>query len=144
MMIRFGKLAQTAIAAMSVLAEHYDGGKTKLNSADIAAARELPQPVVAKVLTTLSSLGLIDGTRGPGGGYWLKREPKEISLFEIVAEFERADSTIMCPFGPNWCGSGDPCPMHDSIVKMTGDWEDYLKGTRLNIFRLNEAHTVAT
>jgi len=144
MMIRFGKLAQTAIAAMSVLAEHYDGGKTKLNSAEIAAARELTQPVVAKVLTTLSSLGLIDGTRGPGGGYWLKRKPEEISLFEIVAEFERTDSTIMCPFGPNWCGSGDPCPMHNSIVKMTGDWENYLKGTRLNIFRLTAAHSITT
>ena len=133
-MIRFGKLAQTAIAAMSVLAERYDGGATKLSSADIAAARELPQPVVAKVLTTLSSLGLVDGTRGPGGGYWLKKKPKDISLLDIVAEFERTDSGIMCPFGPNWCGTGDPCPMHDSLVRITGEWQAYLEGTRLNIF----------
>ena len=64
-MIRFGKTAQTAVSAMSLLAEVYDGGKTKLSSHDIAARRELPQPVVAKVLTIVSSLGLVDGTRGP-------------------------------------------------------------------------------
>lgn len=133
-MIRFGKLAQTAIAAMSVLAEQYDGGETKLNSADIASMRELPQPIVAKVLTTLSSLGLVDGTRGPGGGYWLKKSPEDISLMEIVAEFERADSGLMCPFGPNWCGHGDPCPMHDSLVKITDGWRDYLEKTSLQIF----------
>ncbi len=137
-MIRFGKLAQTAIAAMSVLAERYDGGETKLSSADIAAERQLPQPIVAKVLTTLSSLGLVDGTRGPGGGYWLKKKPTEISLMDIVAEFERAEDTIMCPFGPNWCGNGDPCPMHDSLVEMTDQWHAYLEGTSLQIFHASE------
>jgi len=134
MMIRFGKVAQTAIAAMSVLAESYDEGITKLNSAVIATRRDLPQPIVAKVLTTLSSLGLVDGTRGPGGGYWLKLPPAEISLHDIVAEFERVDTGIMCPFGPNWCGSGDPCPMHDSIVRMTEEWQEYLTTTKLSIF----------
>ena len=134
MMVRFGKVAQTAIAAVSLLAERFDGGETKLSSADIATVRELPQPIVAKVLTTLSSLGLIDGTRGPGGGYWLKRPPAEISLMDVVAEFERADGGIMCPFGPNWCGSGDPCPMHDSIVRITEEWQDYLRDTKFEIF----------
>ena len=135
MMVRFGKVAQTAISAVSLLAEHYDAGKTKLNSADIATARNLPQPIVAKVLTTLSSLGLVDGTRGPGGGYWLKRPPVEISLLEIVAEFERTDAGIMCPFGPDWCGSGDPCPMHDSIARIGAEWQNYLENTNLGIFQ---------
>ena len=133
-MVRFGKVAQTAIAAVSLLAERFDGGETKLSSADIATARELPQPIVAKVLTTLSSLGLVDGTRGPGGGYWLKRPPAEISLMDVVAEFERADGGVMCPFGPNWCGSGDPCPMHDSIVRISAEWQDYLRDTKFEIF----------
>lgn len=141
MMVRFGKVAQTAIAAMSLLAERYDGGETKLSSGDIAAARHLPQPIVAKVLTTLSSLGLVDGTRGPGGGYWLKKRPEQISLLDIVAEFERTDAGIMCPFGPQWCGTGDPCPMHDSLLKLAGEWQHYLEGTRLDIFQARTSRT---
>ncbi|MFA6288748.1 MAG: Rrf2 family transcriptional regulator [Opitutaceae bacterium] len=139
-MIRFGKTAQTAISAMSLLAEVYDGGKTKLSSLDIAAKRDLPQPVVAKVLTIVSSLGLVDGTRGPGGGYWLKKPPAEISLLDIVEEFERQDSRIMCPFGPNWCGKGEPCPMHDTLLQMDADWTAYLKNTLLSVF---QAHAKA-
>jgi Rrf2 family transcriptional regulator, iron-sulfur cluster assembly transcription factor len=134
-MIRFGKTAQTAISALSLLAEIYDGGETKLSSADIAERRGLPQPVVAKVLTIVSSLGLVDGTRGPGGGYWLKRPPGKISLLDIVEEFERQDAGIMCPFGPTWCGHGKPCPMHHALVQMDEQWMNYLRTTTLAIFR---------
>jgi Rrf2 family transcriptional regulator, iron-sulfur cluster assembly transcription factor len=134
-MIRFGKTAQTAISALSLLAEVYDDGKTKLSSLEIAQRRELPQPVVAKVLTIVSSLGLVDGSRGPGGGYWLKKKPAEISLLDIVAEFERADGGIMCPFGPNWCGHGAPCPMHDELAKQEATWTTYLRETKLSVFQ---------
>ena len=137
-MIRFGKTAQTAVSALSLLAEVYDGGKTKLSSHDIAARRELPQPVVAKVLTIVSSLGLVDGTRGPGGGYWLKRPPAEISLLDIVEEFERQDARVMCPFGPNWCGKGEPCPMHAELVRVDESWTRYLRDTTLAVFQRGE------
>lgn len=141
-MIRFGKTAQTAVSALSLLAEVYDGGKTKLSSHDIAARRELPQPVVAKVLTIVSSLGLVDGTRGPGGGYWLKRPPAEIALIDIVEEFERQDARVMCPFGPNWCGQGEPCPMHNELVRLDEDWTRYLRETTLAVFQRGQ--TAAT
>jgi Rrf2 family iron-sulfur cluster assembly transcriptional regulator len=133
-MIRFGRTAQTAIAATSLLAEVYDGGHTRLSSHEIAERRGLPQPVVAKVLTTLSALGVVDGSRGPGGGYWLARSPDRISLYEIVAEFERLEDRVMCPFGPDWCGQGDPCPMHDTLVRFDQDWETYLRQTHLDVF----------
>lgn len=138
-MIRFGKTAQTAVSAMSLLAEVYDGGKTRLSSHDIAARRHLPQPVVAKVLTIVSSLGLVDGSRGPGGGYWLKRPPAEIPLLAIVEEFERQDGRVMCPFGPDWCGNGEPCPMHNTLVRMDDEWTTYLKTNTLAMFQKHAA-----
>lgn len=133
-MIRFGKTAQTAISATSLLAAVYDGGRTPLSSHDIAERRGLPQPVVAKVLTTLSAIGVVDGSRGPGGGYWLARPPAKIALYEIVAEFERMEARVMCPFGPNWCGKGEPCPMHETLVRFDEEWETYLKRTHLDVF----------
>jgi len=132
--MKFGKTAQTAISVISLLAEDFPKGKVVRSSADIAEVRGLPQPLVAKVLTILSTAGLVDGTRGPGGGYWLALTPAEIPLQRVVAIFEKNDKTVMCPFGPNWCGSGDPCPMHDAIVNMTAEWELYLRKTTLDIF----------
>lgn len=133
-MFRCGKTSQTAIACASLLAECYDAGKTRLSSPEIAKRRELPAPLVAKVLTVLSTAGIVDGTRGPGGGYWLSRNPETISLAQIVAAFEKEQDRMLCPFGPNWCGHNDPCPMHDSIVEMDRQWTDYLRSTNLAVF----------
>ncbi len=132
--MKFGKTAQTAIAVISLLAEDFPKGKVVRSSADIAEVRNLPQPLVAKVLTTLSTAGLVDGTRGPGGGYWLAQPPKEISLQRIVSVFEKAEKALLCPFGPTWCGHGEPCPMHETLVTLNAKWEHYLQTTTLDIF----------
>lgn len=134
-MLRCGKTAQTAISAMSALAERYDVGKTMLSSLDIAKDRGLPQPLVAKLLTTLSTGGLVEGSRGPGGGYWLAKAPSRISLGDIAALFEKETEGVMCPFGPEWCGKGDPCPLHDDLAAMNKQWEDFLGNTTLAVFR---------
>lgn len=119
---------------MSALAEHYDGGKTVLSSLDIAKDRNLPQPLVAKLLTILSTGGLIDGTRGPGGGYWLAKAPSRISLTNISELFEKENEGIMCPFGPGWCGKGEPCPLHEELLAMNTQWENFMRKTTLAVF----------
>lgn len=133
-MLRCGKTAQTAIAAMSALAERYDAGKTVLSSLDIAKDRNLPLPLVAKLLTSLSTGGLIEGTRGPGGGYWLAKAPSRISLADIAELFEKDSEGIMCPFGPGWCGKGEPCPLHDELFSMNEQWETFMRKTTLAVF----------
>lgn len=133
-MLRCGKTAQTAIAAMSALAEGYDRGKTVLSSLDIAKQRGLPQPLVAKLLTTLSTSGLVDGTRGPGGGYWLAKAPSRIALADIIELFEKDNEGIMCPFGPGWCGTGEPCPLHDELFAMNAQWDTFIHKTTLAVF----------
>ena len=134
-MLRCGKTAQTAISAMSLLAERFDAGKTRLSSEDVAKNRHLPQPLVAKVLTMLSTAGLVNGTRGPGGGYWLAVPPGEITLADITERFEREFSGILCPFGPGWCGNNEPCPLHNDLVEINQRWDDYLRKTTLAVFR---------
>lgn len=129
-MTPYGKTAQTAIAAVSRLAEVYDpANRVKLNSADIAGNRRLPQPVVAKVLTILSQAGLVSGTPGPGGGYWLAREPGTISLYDVVGLFERLDENVSCPFGPDYCGTTPHCPLHFDMLKVREQIVSFLKQT---------------
>ena len=73
----YGKQTETAIAAMSRLAEVWDGGRTRLSAVEIADKRGLPRAMVAKILSTLSQANLVQGAPGPGGGYALAREPGE-------------------------------------------------------------------
>jgi Rrf2 family protein len=127
-MTPYGKTAQHAIAAVSRLAQDYDPGKkTKLGSAEIADSRGLPRPVVAKVLTVLSQAGLVAGSPGPGGGYWLAKPPDRITLYDVASLFDRLDENLSCPFGPNWCGNGPKCPMHYQLESLRTQVADFLK-----------------
>lgn len=134
-MTPYGKTAQTAIAAVSRLAEVHDPAKrVKLNSAEIAEKRRLPQPVVAKVLTVLSQAGIVNGSPGPGGGYWIARPPEEITLHDVIALFERVDENVSCPFGPDYCGTGPNCPMHFDMLKIREQLVAFLKTTTFSRF----------
>ncbi len=120
------KTTRNAIAAMSRLAELYSCESTNLvSSREIAESRNLPVPLVGKILTELSRGGLVSGSPGPGGGYRLARPPSEISLKDVVLLFER-ESDEPCPFGPGWCGKKEPCPLHDSLSAMMVEFDEYL------------------
>ena len=125
-MFSYGKMSGCAVAAMSALAEVYPEEVT-LSSAQIASSRNLSQPLVAKILTQLSQSGFVIGTRGPGGGYRLARDPAKITVYQIVDLFEGHRDPSSCPFGPGWCGIGEPCPLHDSLVSMSEDVATTLK-----------------
>ena len=71
-MFTYSKLAQAAIAAISYLATAAPENRL-VGSAEIAEARELSRPLVAKILTILSREGIVAGTPGPSGGYRLAR-----------------------------------------------------------------------
>ncbi|MEZ5430167.1 MAG: Rrf2 family transcriptional regulator [Verrucomicrobiales bacterium] len=116
-MFSYSKLAQAGIAAVSYLAE-ISREQRLAGSGEIADARDLSQALMAKILTLLSSAGLVSGKSGPSGGYRLARNPAKISLLDVVRVFEDVESQVMCPFGPHWCGSGPQCPLHDTFVEL--------------------------
>jgi Rrf2 family protein len=136
-MLKYGKTAQNAIMAISYLAEVYDGGSTRLSSRDIATNRNLPQPIVAKLLVTLSQTGLVGGAPGPKGGYWLARSPAEISLFDIVSTFEKIGDRISCPFGTGACDSTAPCPLHQKLLDLDRQLVGFLNESTLDAFSQN-------
>jgi Rrf2 family transcriptional regulator, iron-sulfur cluster assembly transcription factor len=132
-MFGYGKMSGCAVAAMSALAECHAEG-VQLSSQHIAESRNLSQPLVAKVLTVLSQAGFVHGTRGPGGGYRLGRAPEAITLFEVVELFEGHRDPSACPFGPGYCGVGDPCPLHGLLVGMSESAAAQLKKANFGAF----------
>ncbi|MCA9291933.1 MAG: Rrf2 family transcriptional regulator [Phycisphaerales bacterium] len=120
---------------MSCLAAVYDGGRTRMSASAIAECRGLQAPYVAKILTVLAQAGLVQGTRGPGGGFTLARPPGEIILHDVFVLFEREDHSDACPFGGGICGVGQPCPLHDKLVRVQEAVDDVLLHTTFEAFR---------
>jgi Rrf2 family protein len=132
----YGRQTEYAIAVMSRLAEVYDGGETRLPAADVADSRGLQKPFVAKILSQLSQAGLVIGSRGPGGGSALARDPKTIKLYDVFKLFERIDSDDTCPFGGGRCGVGQPCPLHDNLVAAKKAMDPRRSRSRLQHFQI--------
>jgi Rrf2 family protein len=86
-----------ALRAMVCLAERPDLPQT---SRDISEQVGIQSEYLAKVLGTLSRAGLVSSRRGRGGGFTLRREPKDISLFDVVAAIEplnRIEEEVLQP-----------------------------------------------
>jgi Rrf2 family iron-sulfur cluster assembly transcriptional regulator len=134
--IMYGKATEIAIAAMSRLAEVYDDTTTRLSAVEIADSRGLQRPFVSKILSALSQAGLIEGTRGPGGGFRFAKHPCEVKLYHVYSLFERDKEANHCPFGGGICSNGDKCPLHDHLVEVKRATEKVLHETTFEVFRV--------
>lgn len=125
---------QIAISAMGHMAEIHADPDRKLSLSEIAESRELQAPFLGKILVALSRSGLVEGWRGPGGGYRLGREPAQIQLKEIADLFEREDTLYVCPYGKGYCGNGEKCPLHDQIEFLNETMNTFLNTTTMASF----------
>lgn len=71
-----------AVAAMMDLALNENGGP--LTIADISEKQNISLSYLEQIFADLRKGGLVRGTRGPGGGYRLARDPQSISIAEII------------------------------------------------------------
>ena len=115
----YGKQTETAIAAVSYLAALWEGPTTRrVSAADIADGRGLQRPFVAKLLSSLSQAGIVSGSPGPGGGYALAKDPREICLRDVWAIFERPESSRVGFVGSEICGVSVPNGLSDRIGRV--------------------------
>lgn len=80
------KKADYGLELMIALAENYGQGPIPLRQ--IAKAKKLPFKYLEQVVVPLRESGLIEAKEGKGGGYFLKKSPKKISIGEIVEVLE--------------------------------------------------------
>ena len=121
--------SRQAIGALVELAglpdEGWDG------TSNIARRIDAPENYLGKLLQILSADGLVVSRRGRGGGFRLGRDPRNITLFEIVDPIEHIGDLQHCAMGLGACRPSRPCPLHDRWMAMRKRYLDFLKGTTL-------------
>jgi len=143
-MLRYGKLARQAVSVISYLAERYQADAPSVSSSEIGRERKIPAALAAKLLSQASAAGLVLGTTGPGGGYRLAKHPGKIRLSDIVSLFGRAHQESLCPYSLDWCGNGEPCPLHEGFTRLRENSRAFLEETTLAVFLKPHAGPRAT
>ena len=72
--------------AIIELALHYGDGPVQC--AEIAARQKIPEAYLDQLLSSLRRVGIIRSVRGPHGGHELARDPRELTLGDVVTALE--------------------------------------------------------
>ena len=101
---------------------------------DLAQSVEIPANYLSKVLLTLRNAGLVDTTRGSGGGYRLRKPAHKIYLIDIVELFEEVSRTKpLCFLGrTRLCSENTPCTAHSRLRGLLAAYLEFLTTTPLS------------
>jgi len=119
-----------AIHSMAILSSVLPNGRSVKNLARKLNASEAH---LAKVLQRLVKAGLVESTRGAGGGFKLNKPPRYISFLDIYEAIEGKLGTGICPFGRKRC-MFPRCIFGISLNSISRDIYDVLKGIKLSKF----------
>ena len=80
--------------AMIRLAKEYGNGAIMIG--DIAKSENIPRRFLENILLELKNLGFLGSKLGKSGGYFLLKNPEEVTLSDIIRHFEGTIAMLSC------------------------------------------------
>lgn len=104
----------------------------KFLTKDISAACRIPRKFLETILLDLNHAGILGSKQGKGGGYFLRRKPKEVNLAEVVRLFDGAIAAIPCATykyyeACNECDDEKTCAIRSAFLEVRNDTVAKLK-----------------
>ena len=91
---------------------------------DICKAQEITPAFLTKILQPLIKDGIVGSQRGVGGGFYLAKEPAEITLLDIIKSQEGPVYLNQCLIEAGACEREFFCPVHGAWAEIR---EDFMK-----------------
>lgn len=103
------KKTKYGLKALFALARMYNRGPVLI--ADLAEAEKIPKKFLEYILLTLRNGEILASRKGKGGGYYLAREPRQITIAAAVKVLEGSVAPVACL-------DGAPAAVCDECVKL--------------------------
>jgi len=129
--MRLSTKGRYAVTAMLDLAIHHEQGPVTL--ADISENQGISLSYLEQLFARLRRHGLVEGLRGPGGGYRLSRNPRDISVADVIAAIGEGIDATMCEGGRD-CQDGEECLTHRLWTRLGREIFDFLNAISLASF----------
>lgn len=130
-MIRITTRGRYALRAMVDLARHSDG--EPVARCHIAERQEISADYVAQLFQMLQDAGLVEGVKGPGGGYRLALDAREIRARDVIEAVEGPVALVHCvePDGESSCHRVGRCATHLLWKRLSVAMRELLDATTL-------------
>jgi len=129
--IRISTRGRYALRAMVDLALH--AGEGPVLRQDIAERQEISADYVAQLFRRLHAAGLVEGVKGPGGGYQLARDAATIRAGDVVRAVEGPVAVVHCtlPGDEPSCSRVDRCVTHLLWKRLSAVMTEFLDSVTL-------------
>lgn len=108
---------------MAELASRH-GSDVWLSLSELAGKMKMSEGYLEEVARALKEAGLIEGRKGPGGGYRLLIKPKEVSIESVLVALEGPLAMVDCQSSDKGCPVEASCSskslwdfLHKDVVK---------------------------
>lgn len=125
---KYGLKALTYIARTS--------GDTPVQVAEIAKSESIPSKFLESILLTLRKSGILGSKKGKHGGYYLRKEPTEILMTEIMRILEGPIAMVPC-VSLNYyekcddCVDEHSCSVHKLMIQVRDSTLSVFRNTTL-------------
>jgi Rrf2 family iron-sulfur cluster assembly transcriptional regulator len=126
--VRLTTKGRYAVTAMLDLAYHSE--KRPVTLTDIAKRQHISLSYLEQLFARLRRAGMVEGVRGPGGGYQLSRDASQINIAEIIIAVDEAIDSTRCGGKAN-CQNNQPCLTHDLWLGLSEQIREYLASISL-------------
>ena len=129
--MRLSTKGRYAVTAMLDLAIHDRDGPVTL--ADISQAQGISLSYLEQLFSKLRKDKLVEGVRGPGGGYRLARMPNQITVAQVITAVDEQVDMMHCK-GEGNCQDGEKCLTHELWEDLSQRLYEFLDGITLDQF----------
>jgi len=127
-----------AVTAVLDLALHQDNGPVSL--AAISERQGISLSYLEQLFAKLRRNGIVNSTRGPGGGYSLKNSTDDISVSDVILAVDEACQVVDCEDSEG-CQDGYQCLTHDLWQELSNEIRGFLDGITLTEVMSNDTFT---
>ncbi|MDH7578372.1 MAG: Rrf2 family transcriptional regulator [Bacillota bacterium] len=102
-----------------------------MSAGEIAASQDIPIEFLQKILQKFARSGLVNSHRGAQGGFSLAKDPRQISVLEMVETVQGRIAVNKCFLGHEGCPRAPKCPLKQSWLQVEQKITEFLEGVTL-------------
>lgn len=134
--MRLSKRGEYGLRAMIILAYAYkESPDAMVQIKEISQQDKIPGKYLEQILLALKNAGMLQSRMGIGGGYYLARQPQDISLGQIVRVLDGPLAPIRCvshmAYEPCGCPDERTCGLRMVMGDVRNAIADILDNTTL-------------
>jgi len=115
-MLKLTKKADYGLIALRHLA--VGSGQPSASAKEIADRYGMPLPMLSKILQKLARGGFLRSEHGTNGGYKLARDPRQVSVLEVIRAIDGPSVLMTCFTGQKECGQSGTCTVREPLRRV--------------------------